>query len=74
MLNKLKQLYKFSKLENSNNIVEQALKFQEEETPIEATGNGDAEFLPDFTQEEMETYIHEETHGWGKFYKKMFGG
>jgi len=73
MLNKLKQLYKFSKLNNSSEIVEQALKFQEEETPTETKGDGKAEFLSDFTQAEYETYIHEEQHGWGKFYKKMFG-
>lgn len=70
---KLFDLYKFTKLANSDHIVEQALKFQEEEMPEEIKGDGNAEFLPDFTQDEMETYIHEETHGWGKFYKRMFG-
>jgi len=87
MINKLKQLYKFSKLNNSSEIVEQSLKFEEDNdidirsTPFGATpqstykglGDGKAEFLSDFTQAEYETYIHEEQHGWGKFYKKMFG-
>lgn len=36
-------------------------------------GNGNGAFLPDMTEEEYERYVHEESNGWRKFYKKVTG-
>lgn len=37
----------------------------------EPIGDGNAEFLPDMTEEEYQTYIRDEEQGWGKFRKKL---
>lgn len=64
----IKELYRFLKLANAEDIIQSALEVKEE-PPVK--GNGNAEFLPDMTQEEMEEYIHQEERGWNRFYKKL---
>jgi hypothetical protein len=42
------------------------------EQPSSIKGNGGALLLSDMTDEQHEQFVHEEDHGWKKFYKRLF--
>lgn len=44
---------------------------KEQEIQAQSEGAGDGAFLPDMTEDEYQTYLREETHGWRAFYNQI---
>lgn len=68
----IKTLYQFLRLKNAEEIMRRAIEHAQDIQEL-PKGDGNAEFLSDFTEEEFKDYMHSEVHGWGKFYKQLFG-
>lgn len=70
MLNRITNAYKA--LKGAKVFEELGVHTQEELTRTGQLGDGNAEVLPDMTEEEYEDYIEQELQGWNKF-KSRFG-